>query len=339
MGKGGGQVVQPRETAAQVRANALAAQSVAEDAFARREAAQAKRDDKNRRLAEDEKKRVAAQEEAQKIAYGHQLNIAMRNFQSGARNSLNDRGLTGTLRSKFIPLIDQKAREIHARAPNTGTGNAHDQFDIDSVLDDLIGRQQGYERTRLNQQLNPILSNGFDTNYIQDTADDAYIDDIVNSRYEDAFGQLDRSFKRGNLNQSGFDSGLAALGDQRLAATSRLQDVGGGILETGRESLRTIGTNARGQANNFSFGDLFDIDGVQSNLQSTTDSFLGGLQGKLTNAIGSDELFDINDVLFRSGTGQGAQNAASGSPALLGAIAADQERKNKKIGLGNEGMF
>lgn len=329
MGKGGGGY-QPPNPVAQTKA-AIEQERIREQYAVQRE-------DRQRQEAEAEQVRLDAQKAADEKAFGHQLNYAMRDFQSGARDALERRGLTGVNRSRFIPLIDQEAERLRGLAPSTGT-NASQYFDVKTILDQLVEEETQYERSKLNTQLNGVFSNGFANNMIGDDADDAFIDEIINGRATDTQGMIDRSYKRGNLNDAGLAAAMAAMGEQRSSANARLQELGGGLLETGRESLRTIGSNARDQANAFTFGDSFDFDGITGNLNNTRDSFLGGLRGKLDNAIGGDPLFDINNLLFRGGTKQGAQNETGTSPALLSAIAGEQERKNKTIGLGNTGAF
>lgn len=330
MGKGGGPSYVPPNPADQTRA-AIEQERIRQQYQDQRDA----RIQAQQRAAEAQK---AAEAAAAQRTFSRELDLAMRAFQSDAREQLNRRGLTGSLRSEFIPLIDREARQLRSRAPTSGS-NASQFFDVDSVLNRLVQEQTGYKRTGINRELDSFLGAGFDKGLISDTADDAYINDIINSRYNDAYNMVDRSYKRGNLNDSGLAAAMAALGEQRSSANARLQDIGGGLLETGRESLRTIGSNARDRANAFTLGGSFDTGAIRNDLFSERDSFLGGLRGQLDNAIGGDPLFDINNIIFRGGVGQGAQNATGNSPALLTALAGDQERKNKTIGLGNTGAF
>lgn len=293
------------------------------------------------RASLDERARIAAQqrEDAQRArdldVFNNKLDTTFNSTRSSAIGELESQGLD---LDRFTPLLDQSLQNVRSTVPELHSAPGS-FFNSDTIVNGLIDKELTKDRRDLNREFDAFAGSGFATQMLGDNTDDAIIDKLLSDRYADAATGIERSRDRGQLTNYGFDTALSSLNEQRTAARSRLEDLGRGFLETGRESLRTIADNGRDKASTFFFGDDFDTNTFKDRINTTANDFTSGLEGKFLNGIGNDGLFDINTLLQRGGTAQGAQNATGNSAGLLAALSADNEKKSQNIGLGNLGAF
>ena len=206
-----------------------------------------------------------------------------------------------------------------------------------NLLNDLRNEQiRGYQRS-----INEYAPEGFERNAFASTADDAIIEAILSEQFGEASDAILRARDRGTLNDAGFRYAMDNLGTQRSAAGSRLQDIGGGILEGYRGELGGIASNARTGAGNFDFGDTFNPDIYRDQITSRQGELSGRLEGDIRNAIGGEQFFNTADLIQKGGVGQGATNTGLGgqSGSLLAAISQRKQDEEKQRGLGTTGSF
>lgn len=206
-----------------------------------------------------------------------------------------------------------------------------------SVLDDIRNEQIREYQSAINE----FAPEGFERSAFASTADDAIIDAILGEQFGEASDSILRARDRGTLNDQGFDYAMANLEQQRKAASSRLQDMGGGILEGYRGQLGDIAGNARTGAGNWDFGDTFDPNTYRTQFDTLQSELGGRLEGDIRNAIGGEQFFNTDTLIQKGGVGQGAQNTGLGgqSGGLMGAIKDRKKDEEQQRGLGTSGSF
>lgn len=286
----------------------------------------------DQRAADRAYQRELQQEERERA----QFNTDLGNARTATRSSIDELfGRTGLDVADYDDRIN--AELDRAQAGITFGSNPVFSSDIGSnLINDLRNEQiKEYQRG-----INEFAPEGFEQTAFASTADDAIIDAILGEQFQDASDSILRARDRGTLNDQGFDYAMANLDTQRTAAGSRLQDIGGGILEGYRGQLGDIASNARTGAGNFDFGDTFDPSTYRSQLDTRQSELTGRLEGDIRNAIGGEQFFNVNDLIQRGGVGQGAQNTtgqAGGS--LLTAIQDRKKDEEQQRGLGTAGSF
>lgn len=206
---------------------------------------------------------------------------------------------------------------------------------------EILGDVRDAQIKDYNRGLDAFAGQGFADEAFGSTADDAILEAILGEQFGEASDSILRARDRGTLNDAGFQYAMDNLNTQKTAARSRLEDIGGGILGGYRDELNTIGSNARNAANNWDFGDTFDLQGYQDSLTNKQNDFSGRLEGDIRNAIGGEQFFNTNDLIQKGGVGQGAQNTGLGaqSGSLLGAITDKKKEEEQERGLGTTGSF
>jgi hypothetical protein len=210
--------------------------------------------------------------------------------------------------------------------------------DIGSNLMSDIRNQQIKEYQR---SIGEFAPEGFNQKAFGSTADDAVIEAILGEQFGAASDSVLRARDRGTLNDAGFQYAMANLENQRKAASARLQDTGGGILEGYRGELGGIAENARTGAGSWDFGDTFDPTQYRTQIEQRQGELGGRLEGDIRNAIGGEQFFNVNDLIQKGGVGQGAQNTGLGSQSggLLAAITDKKKNEEQARGLGTQGSF
>ncbi len=103
-----------------------------------------------------------------------------------------------------------------------------------------------------------------------------------------------------------------------------------------RNELRGIGETGFSRANAFELGGTFNPEDTRGRIDTKFADLSGRLGGSIRNALGDEQLFDIENLIARGGIAQGGQNPNAG---LLDAFATREKERNKVRGLGSEGVF
>lgn len=257
------------------------------------------------------------------------LNNAYNNAYNTGMTSIELAGLNPNL---YSSQLENQLNMIRSQVPQ-GAQNVGSYFAGDigqNVLAQALANQQNQTLSTMNMTYAP----GWADAAIADTADDAFINDILGSQYDDAMLGLQRSMDRGTLNQTGYDAALGALGDQRSAAMGDLQNIGGGILSGYRNSLNSLADQGWAASQYGTLANPFDVGGLTDRINTRGESLLGGLEGDLRSNVGGRQFFDMGSLVNKGGAAQGATNSAS-IATLLG----NQQDKQKQRGLGSQGVF
>ena len=286
------------------------------------------------RLAEEERKRV--QRERDMETFNTNVGAARNQAYGAATDRFGSMGLDDP---RFTNALGIELDRIRSTIPELDPTPAN--YFGSNIADTVIGQERGIEQRSLRNALNQFAGNGFAMDRIQNTVDDGILAAILGDQYTGASETLLRAKDRGTINDDGYNAGLRILDNQRTAGNARLQDLGGGILEQGRTELRDIASTGFDRANNFDFGDPYSVDQTRTQLDSAYGDFSSGLEGKIYNALGGEQLFNIEDIISRSGTAAGLSNSSSSASnsSLLDALSKRQTERDKQRGVGEQGAF
>ncbi len=200
-----------------------------------------------------------------------------------------------------------------------------------------ISQQQAQQAARDNARNSVYSTLGTSGSKINTSLLDQSINDILGEKYSAAQLQLDRGKERGQYNDVGYAAGLTSLERAKEAAKAKLMQTGEGILSGYRSQYDQLRNDALGQAETFSGQGTFDLSPYQAQANDLLSRISTGSGGALREAIGGDDLFDLNAIRGDVGEAQGSLNLKDMS--IVDALA-----KRKKVdalgrGLGSQGAF
>jgi hypothetical protein len=267
----------------------------------------------------DQKK--ADQLAADKTAFQGKLGGAYNTAENYGRGQLSNMGVEDTygIMSAYKTALDRAKGMVPELDANPG------QYFGSDLWENTLSSERSAERNALTRGYETEVPTGFETTYIPDTADDALIESIIGGQYTEASDYLKRAKDRGTLNDVGYNTASTALNNQRSGAVARANELGKGVLETGRTSLKDIDKQARAGITNWDFGDKYDPASWSSKIKTGATDFTSGLEGKLRNSFGSTEFFDPEAFIAKGGKAQGSVNA--GASALKDAISEEEKRR------------
>lgn len=340
--KGGGQsYVPPPDYEAQARANTQTLEAQArldQQAEDRNRAYQTQERERTEGIARQEKEAAALQRQQDIEKSSTRLSQAFDNAIYDGRARLQAKGMD-PLDDKYgiMTALSGQYQRAKSNAPEIVT-NPGDYFSP-TAFDDAFNTAQTTQRTGLQKKWNGIAGTGFENNLFSDTADDSYLDAILGEQYTDANATLDRQYARGQLNAGTKQQALNGLSKQKLAARSKMEDLGLGVLQGYRDQARNYDKGVRGQLDNYSLGDSFDIDAQSSGLNSLRDRLMGRLEGDIYSTIGDQNFLDLDTILGKAGNASGVNNAPvpglAGNAPVVAGITEDELMRT----LGTSGSF
>lgn len=209
------------------------------------------------------------------------------------------------------------------------------------IGDNILGAIRNENIRGYQGSINQFAPEGFADQAFASTSDDAIIEAVLGEQFSESSDAIMRARDRGTLNDTGFTYANTNLENQRRAASARLQDIGGGILEGYRGQLGDIASNARTAAGGWDFGDTFDPNTFRTQLEGRQGELSGRLEGDIRNAIGGEQFFNTADLIQKGGVGQGVTNTGLGAQggSLLAAMQERKKDEQKQRGLGTQGSF
>jgi hypothetical protein len=261
--------------------------------------------------------------------FNQQLTSARQNSFNAARKSFEGRGLNF---DDYDEIVNAELDNIAKAVPDLGNP---DQFFGNSVGDQIISSKENAARSQYGQQVGSKFGTGFEQKTFADTADDAIIDQLFNEQYTPATDYIARAKQRGTLSDSGYQYALNNLNNMGTAARSKLQTVGGDVLNKYRTEIGGIGSSARNAANNYRLGETFDFDSYLNQFNNKVSEFNNRMGGDIRAALGNEQLFDLDQLIARAGSFQGPQNTVT----LLSALEEEEKKRQQQRGLGGSGVF
>lgn len=215
-----------------------------------------------------------------------------------------------------------------------------------SVFDNALSDARTTTRNKYGRGLvNGLGADYLDTTFAN-TIDDSILDAILGDQYTGAQTSLKNALDRGQLSQSAYDRALSSLGIKKTSARGELENLGRTAISGLRGEVETAFNNSKTRANNFDFGDIYDVGGEVNKIKGLGTDALGRLDTSVRQAVGDRQFFDPNSIIQSAIAAGGASNytpAAGGGVSVgasgsgqnpLGAVFTDQAR-NKQT----EGMF
>lgn len=271
------------------------------------------------RIAEEGRKATKLAEDT--AAFQGRLGSAYSQAQNYGTGRLRSMGISDDygIMSAYENALQKAKGNVPSLDPAPGNYFGNDLFE------NALGEVRGTQRQKLTRGYEAEVPQGFETTYIPDTADDALIEAIIGEQYGSASDALTRARERGTLNEVGYNTAANALKQQRSGAVARGNELGLGVLESGRQSLRDIDKQARAGLTNWDFGDAYDPTSWSGKIKTGATGFTSGLEGKLRNTFGSTEFFDPDAFIAKGGKAQGAINP--GTSALQDAMSEEERRR------------
>lgn len=229
------------------------------------------------------------------------------------------------------------------------------KFDRIAAVDDAVKDYKKYYTDNLVKDLNK--RNNYELtsdNFVYDLTNNSnnFVDDYLKDYYNDAFSQLDGALKRGLLTDMSYDKALGQLNSKNASwdnsltnsLNSMINDYGT-AYDTARNNYNTskdsvvadfdtnFFNNYTGNGDEFNslfnnkvnFDNNYNIDTLYSGFLDNANASTGGLP------------FDISQLIANAKVASGINNTQSNE--LIGAIEDQQKQEEKKIGLGNQGVF
>lgn len=325
--KGGGS---PKVPTAQENAQAQIELERARAQMAQEQAARDKAAAAAEQQAKIERAR-AAQANAYNAAQGYGTQqVAGRGFDQGLVDKYNVLGLYGNA--------------IDTQRSGFAEDNVNPVFSTNTAFNDAVAAATGAYRSGTRNDFTSSYGDNFAYDKFADTADDAILESILNSKRADALATIDAAKARGQLNDVGYTRSLSKLDEQGKAGMSDLQKLGGGVLSGYRADLDAQRKAELDKIGGLDLTQLYDPSGFGTKIGNTVSNYNNNLEGDIYKAIGNTSFFDPSTIISGSGAIQGyynptttKQNTVANNP-LLSAFTTDEQQKNT-TGVGNTGVF
>lgn len=291
-------------------------------------AAQAKQDTKDTQAAADAK--VQQQKNDFSAAEGTAKSGALATYTQ----KLIQQGLDPTTAAQIAGTAVSNAT---ARVPNLDPNPSN--YYTDDFVNQALTDATNSGRTGNTNKVNQVFGSGFESNLIPDTAGDSYINSILNDQQSHAQEALDFAKARGTVNDQGYTAGQSKLSQQAASAKSTLSSLGTSAIAKDRSGLDAIKGNALTDANAWSPGSTsFDPSSYYTKASDAAGKYTSNLQGDITSALGSTNLFNVNDILLAGGGSSGPTNPAT-TAGNAGGSGVPTITTDTKRGLGTPGVF
>lgn len=199
--------------------------------------------------------------------------------------------------------------------------NPQNPYNQSTMYNDALTSGRDAYRTDVRNDINSAAGSGFQNNLIGDTADDAYLGNVLSTQRNDVLSQLDAARDRGQISGSGYKNAYDSLfGDLSNTANTTLQGIGQGVLGGYRDQLTKTRDDELSAANSLDFNTNYDFGSFGNKLNTQASTLLGGMNTDLGTALGDKKFFDADAVIKQGGANSGAFNptGAAGSTATGG---------------------
>lgn len=247
----------------------------------------------------------------QRQQFESRLNSAYGTGIDSARNFFTSQGLDA---DQYMGKIQTAANSAKSRVPELDSSPG---TYFDNMGTTLFEQLQEAERSKALRGIDSFAREGFATKRIANDTDDPFLNAILEERRAEADDYVRRLLDRGVVTQTGYQSAISDLDNQRAGADLRLQDIGLAELERGRGMLRDVASTGRSAASQLRLGDQFDPYEIQGQIDSTQADFFSKLAANL-QANAPKNLFDTSGLAGIAGAAQGAGNTAFDPNATAG---------------------
>ena len=216
--------------------------------------------------------------------------------------------------------------------------------DRDQEYNDIVNKLQNADTKAMQNYLDTNFaglggSNMWLNNYWNGNELNDLTNTFIANNYNDALAQLERAKGRGYLSAGGYNNALNNLNNQMSGAKATVGDIGKGILDDYRADLTNKAQGYMTDLDNYNLNryDTINADKWQQDFNDLYNQQQQGLESKFNLATNGLNLFDTSDLIGNARLSQGVTN--NQSDELYNAIDEQNQKKSKKVGLGNVGLF
>jgi hypothetical protein len=234
--------------------------------------------------------------------------------------------------------LDTATKNLLNSVPyGTDAAAASNYFNPQDLVSNAANTVLNQDRQKLLRGINSSFSSSFADTALPDTMDDDIINQVLEEQFSGAQTQLGREKARGKLTDTGYQSALSNLTNQRSAASSRLQGIGGDLLSGYRSKVGDLIGEGKAKASAYDFGSDFDMGGFSGRVNQTVSDLSSNLGGALRNVIGGENFANVGGALQAGYSGQGAQNTSRQD--VLASLANRERERSARRGVGGSGVF
>lgn len=216
--------------------------------------------------------------------------------------------------------------------------------DRNKEYDKIINNLTDKNRNSLQQYLDNNFaglggSNTWLNNYWNGNEADDLINNFINTNYNDALTQIERAKNRGYLSAGGYNNAFNSLQNQMSAAKASVGDIGKGIIDDYKSDLTNKVQGYMTDLDNYNLNkrNSMSTTNWENDLANTYNDQKAGLENRFNLATNGLNLFDTSDLIGNARITQGVNNNQSDD--LYNAIDEQQQKKSRRVGLGNKGLF
>lgn len=260
-----------------------------------------------------------------------------------AKDKILDKYNNNTLHTDFIDWLDNGGYERYGQDTNYGLHKTSG-FRQNDMMNDMINDFSDHNKQELINYMDKNFiglggSNAWMDNYWSDASDDEYVNNFINTNYDNALTQLDRALKRGTLTQKGYNSALNDLNTQKSSAYTTVGNIGQGIVDDNKNTLLKQVNDFNTDIDNYNLNNYKHdyIGNFEKRLQNTYNNQQKNFQSQFDTATDGLVPFDISGIIGDARVAQGVNNTQT--DPLLTAIEDTEKKKDQKVGLGNKGLF
>lgn len=238
--------------------------------------------------------------------------------QNTARNYFTEQGVApdpyyGAIDTRIGNILDTLAPDD----PNAG------QY-LQGLGPDVFSSQQDATRARAGRDVNATFAPNFETQRIGDTADDPFLAGIDKKQRGSADAIIQNLLKRHVITDTGAAGAEKNLDEQGGRVRTQLDQLGGDVLASGRQTLTGIANKARSDAQTLDLGQTFNASDYGKEADAAYTDFFGKLGDTISSRVPGN-LYDTSGLSATAGAVQGAQNTAFDPRALAGIIDNNQQ--------------
>lgn len=255
--------------------------------------------------AATERQRVEAQTAQKNATSAAMLNNTYNTGTAYGRDRVGGLGFDDTFN-----LMGQYTNELNAarsRVPE-GASDPGSYFDYNSIWDNVYNRTETNQRNQLDNQFRDATPLGWTESRFADTADDKYLDEILNNQYQETFDTVDAARARGQMGEGAFTNTLAGMDTKRISSRSMLEDMGLGVLGGYRDQLSDIGNQFSDRISNYRLGQNLNMDEFNNYLDTRTSSLNGRLKGDIYRMVGDQQFFNPDTLMAKGAARAGVSN-------------------------------
>lgn len=187
------------------------------------------------------------------------------------------------------------------------------------------------ERRNLNRTIDTFAPYNFEATRVPYSIDDAVSGAILAENRSTADQYLQNLLSRGVITSAGYAGGQSELDRQSHGVQAMLDEIGQGLIEGQRGSLRDIAGTARVGASTYDLGQIFNPDQYRTQLDQTFNDFINNLGSRFRSRV-SGPLFNTKGLAAIAGSAQHAQNTPFDPNALAGIFDDNENDPNAPAG-------